>query len=109
MALTSTRRRRTVGLVFLMICIVLVIAGQTVFRANLTGILFIGYWLGCLVFLGLAVATALLDLLLVRHQARKEQLDLLQQTLRTSPPARPADQPGKSTRLPPTTPTTLQG
>jgi hypothetical protein len=55
------------------------------------------------------VATALLDLLLVRHQARKEQLDLLQQTLRTPPPARSPNQAGKSSRPPPATPTTLQG
>jgi hypothetical protein len=108
MALTSTRRRRTVGLVFLMICIILVLAGQTVFRAHLAGILCGGCWFGCFVFGGRVVATALLDLLLVRHQARKEQLDLLQQTLRT-PQARPANQPGESARIPPATPTTLQG
>ena len=35
------------------------------------------YWLICFVFTGLAMLTALLDLLLVRHRQREEQRDLI--------------------------------
>jgi hypothetical protein len=85
MAATATQRLRIAGLVFLGIALVLAILGQTVLRPRLDGLVFLFYWITCLVALGLAVAIALLDILLVRHEARREQIELLRQTLeRTS-------------------------
>jgi hypothetical protein len=81
MPANATRRRRLVGVVFLGIALLLAIAGQTVLRPRLDGVTFLIYWMGCLVALGLAVATALLDILIIRHEARREQTELLRQTL----------------------------
>jgi hypothetical protein len=103
---TATRRRRRVGLVFLGIALLLAIAGQTLLRQHLDGLVFLFYWLACLVALGLSVAIALLDLLLVRQEARREQLELLRQTLapprpnprETAPQNQPP--PGSTTNAP---------
>lgn len=85
MAANATQRLRLIGLVFLSIALLLAILGQSVLRPRLEGLVFLIYWITCLVALGLAVAIALLDILLVRHQARQEQIELLRQTLgRTS-------------------------
>jgi hypothetical protein len=107
-----------VGVVFLGIALLLAVAGQTVLRSHLDGALFLFYWMACLVALGLAVATALLDILIVRHEAQTEQIELLRQTLQrtsiqqsTTPPPTPQEtttpapatgRPGNLTRSDPT-------
>jgi hypothetical protein len=76
-------------MLFLGIALLLVLVGQTILRAHLHGLLYLLYWLTCIVALALAVATALLDILLVRQEARREQLALLHETLIHTSPAHP--------------------
>jgi hypothetical protein len=101
MPANATRRRRLVGVVFLAIALLLALAGQTVLRPRLDGVTFLFYWMGCFVALGLAVATALLDILVIRHEARREQIQLLRQTFE-----RASNQP--SAAPPPTRDTATQ-
>lgn len=103
MAANATQRLRIAGLVFLSIALILAILGQTVLRPQLDGLVFLFYWITCLVALGLAVAIALLDILLVRHEARREQIELLRQTLertaadKATSAGQPLSSPGSST------------
>ncbi len=73
-------RRRWFGLFFLFIALGMVIWGQTVLKPHLTGLWYVGYWIVCLGFTGLALLTALLDLWIIRHRLRQEQRDLLRRT-----------------------------
>jgi len=59
----------------------MLIWGQTVLEARLRGWGFIAYWLVCLVFIGLAMLTALLDIRAVRRRIRDQQRDLIRSTL----------------------------
>jgi hypothetical protein len=105
MALTARERRRLAGVMFLGIALLQAIAGQTLLRSQLTGVGFLLYWLVCLGFLGLAVATALLDLLVIRHEARQEQRELIRQTLGQPEPVRAPDPvPTDKNEIAPTAP-----
>lgn len=74
-------RRRWFGLFYLLIAGGLLIWGQTILEPHLgRGIWFVLYWLTCLIFTGLAILTALLDLVVVRYRSKKERSDLLKQT-----------------------------
>lgn len=76
---SSDALRRRAGLVFLTTALVLLVLGLTVLQSVLgKGLLFIFYWLGCMAFTGLALLNALLDLLIVRGRARREQRLLLE-------------------------------
>ena len=70
-------RRRWLGLVFLLIAGGMLTWGLTVLSGALKGLTFILYWLTCFAFTGLALLTALLDLVIVRHRQREEQRDLI--------------------------------
>jgi uncharacterized membrane protein len=83
----ACRTRRAIGLTFLATAILLLCAGQTFLHDHLHGHGFALYWLLCLLFVALALLTALLDLLIVRHQARRQQLDLIKDTLGYPNPA----------------------
>jgi protein-S-isoprenylcysteine O-methyltransferase Ste14 len=85
----ARRTRRAIGLAFLASAVLLLFAGQTVLRDHLYGTRFALYWLLCLLLVTLAMAVALLDLFAVRHQARRQQLDLIQNTLGAPGTARP--------------------
>jgi hypothetical protein len=70
-------RRRWFGTFFLLLAGGMLIWGLTVLSGRLKGLAFVIYWLVCFVFTGLALLTALLDLLIVRHRQREEQRDLI--------------------------------
>ena len=70
-------RRRWFGLFFLLIAGGMLIWGLTVLSGRLEGLTFVIYWLVCFAFTGLALLTALLDLMIVRHRQREEQRDLI--------------------------------
>ena len=74
-------RRRWFGVFFLLIAAGMLIWGQTILKPHLAGIAFVLYWLACLVFTGLALITALLDIWAVRRRTREQQRDLLQRIL----------------------------
>ncbi|MCL4176468.1 MAG: hypothetical protein KJ072_01810 [Verrucomicrobia bacterium] len=85
----ARRTRRAIGLTFLATAVLLLFAGQTVLHRHLQGTRFALYWLLCLLLVTLALAIALLDLLAIRHQARRQQLDLLHHALDPRAPAAP--------------------
>jgi hypothetical protein len=74
-------RRRWFGLLFLLLAGGMLLWGQTWLEAHLQGMVFVAYWLGCFVFTGLAMITALLDARAVRRQAQREQRALAQRAL----------------------------
>lgn len=79
---SSDSLRRRVGTAFLLTALVLLLLGLTVLRGALgKGLLFIFYWLVCMGFTALALLNALLDLLIVRSRARREQRDLASRVL----------------------------
>ena len=77
------------GLGFLAAALLMLLAGQTVLRGSLQGLLFMVYWLSCLFLVALALVTALIDALIIRHQIRLQQLDLIRATLTPSPTPSP--------------------
>jgi len=75
-------RPRKRGLIFLIIAVVMLVAGQTVLRHVLDKLPFILYWLACFLFTGLAVLFSFKDVAGVQRQAREEQRELLDETIR---------------------------
>jgi len=84
MAKSADIVRRSLGAVFIVAAIVMLILGQTVLADTLqqTKTLFIYYWLGCFAFTALAALVALLDFVVMRRHIRKQQLEFLESTLR---------------------------
>jgi len=70
-------RRRWFGAFFLIVAAGMLIWGQTLLKPYLEGLGFVIYWLSCMVFTGLAMLTALLDIWAVRRRTRDQQRDLL--------------------------------
>ena len=79
--------RRLTGSIALAIALTLLIAGQTFLKSYLTGFLYIGYWLVCIVATFLALIVAFLDLRRVRDQSRDQQRELIEKTLENLPEA----------------------
>lgn len=77
-------RRRALGAFFLVASLVMLIAGETVLseRLRLRPLAFLIFWMVCVVFVGLAFLTALLDLAVVRRRTREQQRELLESALR---------------------------
>jgi membrane protein implicated in regulation of membrane protease activity len=70
------------GMIFLIVAVVMLILGETVLRTSLHGVPFIVFWMGCFVFTGLAIVFAFLDVTGVQRQAREQQRELLEKTIR---------------------------
>ena len=81
MGLETTRRRRATGILFLATALLMLLAGETVLKAQLKDLSFLVYWLICFVLTGLAILVAFLDASAVRRRTRREARDLLQTTL----------------------------
>lgn len=73
-------RRRWFGAFFLAVAAGMVIWGQIVLDPYLKGIWFILYWTACALITVLAIATALLDLIVLRRRARREQRELFRKS-----------------------------
>jgi hypothetical protein len=73
-------RRRWFGLFFLAVAAAMVIWGQTVFEPYLRGVGFIAYWALCGLVTVCAIGTALLDLIVLRRRARREQRELFRKS-----------------------------
>ncbi len=82
MALDATARRRWFGAVVLLAALAMLICGETVLQGRLRGLTFIGYWLVCFVFTGLAIVVAFLDAQALQRRTRQEQRDLFEATLK---------------------------
>jgi hypothetical protein len=81
MALSAQARRRGLGLILLGTAGVMLVVGLTVLAPRLTGLGFVGYWLGCMGLTFLAALTALLDLWATSRRVRQAQQELLSQTV----------------------------
>jgi hypothetical protein len=82
MALDATARRRWIGALFLLAALAMLIGGQTVLQGRLGDTGFIIFWLFCLVFTGMAIAVAFLDVRALQRRVRQDQRDLFETTLK---------------------------
>jgi len=93
-------RRRWFGSFFLIVAAGMLIWGLTVLRSHLKGAAFVIYWLACFGLTGLAVLTALIDIIILRRQARQQQHDLFRKTFSEEPKTTvESDLRNKSTRV----------
>ena len=74
-------KRRALGILFLVLALGMLLAGETVLQGRLSSSLFVLYWLACFVFTMLAMIVALRDLRALQSKARKEQRGLLDDTI----------------------------
>jgi hypothetical protein len=81
MAQDGTARRRWIGTVALLGALGMLIAGQTVLKAQLKDIGFILYWLVCFVLTGVAILLAYLDALALQRRSRRETRELIEHTM----------------------------
>lgn len=86
--LRHDRLRRTLGLVFLGLAVLLLACGLTVLQSRLEGVAFLFYWMGCYLATSLALLVAFYDAWLVRQRARREEHELANRTLGDIPEAR---------------------
>ena len=97
-------RRRALGAFFLVVSVVMLIAGETLLGDRLRShpVEFLVFWMGCFVFVGLAFLMALLDLAVVRRRTREQQRELLESAMRQIAQtkglqsSRPPEPPGNS-------------
>ena len=75
-------RLRRVGTMCLVLALAMLVLGLTFLSAQLRGMTFIFYWCGCIVFLGLTVVAALLDLMVTRREVRDAQRELLEESFK---------------------------
>ena len=73
--------------VVLGIAVAMLFLGLTVLKPYLGGLLYIFYWLGCIVFTFLALIFAFADLQQVRQRSRDEQRELIENALDGLPDA----------------------
>jgi cobalamin biosynthesis protein CobD/CbiB len=78
---SAQNRRRRLGAAFLVLAVLLVIAGQTLLNHWLVGLTFIAYWVFCLLCIAAAMFVTLLDFRSIARDAQQEQADLLRRAL----------------------------
>jgi len=78
---TGETRRRRLGMISLAVAVLMLIAGETMLRNRLGTVAFVIFWLICLVFTGLAILAAYLDVSALRRRTQEEQRALLEKTL----------------------------
>lgn len=81
MQISPDNFRRWLGAGFLTVAVALLVLGLTVLESRLKGVKYMFYWVACFGFTGLAAATALLDLVIVRWQSREAQRRLIEKTV----------------------------
>lgn len=72
--------RRRCGLIFIGGAVLMTLLGLTALGSRLDGLGFIAYWLACAGLAVLALATAVLDLMIVNARGREERKQLARQT-----------------------------
>ena len=75
-------RHRKRGMTFLIISVVMLILGETLLRSSLSKVPFLLYWMVCFACTGMAILFAFLDVAGVQRQAREQQRELLDKTIR---------------------------
>ena len=97
MAGRAEKIRRWIGGGFLGAALGMVVAGETVLKNRLQPTGFVFFWLGCLIFTGLAMIVAVIDFAAQQRRAREEQRQLFESTLDDI--ARKKNPPGGKTPL----------
>jgi hypothetical protein len=82
MTLDATARRRWFGALALLGAVGLLVAGETLLKGRLGELGFLFYWLACLALTCLAIFTAILDVRSLQRHARREQHELLDDTIK---------------------------
>ena len=84
MAEKSDIVRRGLGAIFLLAALVMLVVGESVLNERLRShpLEFVGFWLACFAFVGLAFLMAMLDMAAVRRRVRREELELVASTMR---------------------------
>jgi hypothetical protein len=102
MALDAAARRRCYGALILLAALLMLIAGQTFLKNQLSGLGFLLYWLVCLLLTGAAIFVAYVDVVALQRRSRREARELLESTLSEieSEAKKKPRQPGSSTRNP---------
>ena len=77
----SQKRRRRIGVGFVVLAVLLVITGQTLLNHWLVGLTFIAYWVFCLLCIAAAMFVTLLDFRSIARDAQQEHADLLRRAL----------------------------
>jgi hypothetical protein len=79
---TTGIRHRKRGMIFLIISVLMLILGETLLHSMLSKVSFILYWMVCIVVTFMAIVFAFLDVAGVQRQAREQQRELLEKTIR---------------------------
>ena len=80
--------------------VTLLVAGETILKRFLDGMVFLVYWLVCFLCTGLAILTAYLDARALQSKGRKEARELLENTLsKIQDDAQKKPLPNKQNRL----------
>ena len=79
------KRRRWIGLFFLITSAAMLIWGSTWLAPYLKGTTYLIYWLVCFLFTTLAMGTALLDMWVIRSCARQERKALAEEVFMRTP------------------------
>ena len=74
-------RRRWFGAICIALAIVMLVAGETVLKARLSGVVLLCYWMACFVLTALAAGVAIIDAARVRNELREQQRSLIEETL----------------------------
>ncbi|HWQ91727.1 MAG TPA: hypothetical protein VN673_08650 [Clostridia bacterium] len=80
--MNATQRRRVIGGVWLAIALLMLIAGETLLRGRLHGLVLLGYWGVCFACTVLAIMVAFLDLRAVRRTTTAAQRELFETTIK---------------------------
>jgi membrane protein implicated in regulation of membrane protease activity len=81
MGLDVTVRRRLFGALMLLVALGMLIVGETLLKGRLQSLGFLIYWLLCLVFTGMAILVAYVDVLALQRKTKREARELLETTL----------------------------
>ncbi|MCL4786018.1 MAG: hypothetical protein KJ070_04380 [Verrucomicrobia bacterium] len=91
MTCNANHRRRWFGSLCLLAAIVMLMAGEFLFKGRLSGVVFLAYWLACFLFTVLAIVAAWLDVRALRRSTREAQRALFENTLQNIPRNKPGD------------------
>ena len=74
-------RRRSFGLLFLLLAVTLLVWGQTLLKPHLDGVAFVFYWLGCLLTVFITIGIAVWDMCVVSRRWLLRRRELRKRTL----------------------------
>lgn len=78
----ADKRRRWFGLFYLLVALTMLIWGQTLLKSHLKGLAYLLYWLAVFVLTFLAMATAMLDMWIIRLRQRQSENEAVQKAIK---------------------------